>query len=539
MTSGNVTIVSPNVTVNTKAPAKDDKNPYSFVDVMNKNVDRVDKNVASDTKKVSADTSDKKMTNKAESSKSSGDADKASTTKTDVKKETAKTEVKSKDEPKENAAVINDTNEAMTDTVEVEEIPAEVAELINDILSNFQSEVKDVLATALDITEEELENVMQDMGITFADLLSPKQVTELMVEVADVEDSVSLVLDEKLSDALSTVRDLATEAMSEAKMEAPVIKEIEPLTKGSIEIPKEMTEGKMAEVDPVVLEEAVSKASDPKMTAPITKEANESLVQNVSQSEEEPTEGVKVIVNETSKDVKAKNTETSDETVKTDTDNANDKTFTVKQSSDAQSHSNFKGHERHDNNPGQLEANVVVNNQNPEAQVQTTPEARPVISRFQTMSMISQIAEAARVNLEGESTTLEMILNPESLGKIYLNVSSKEGNLKAQLMTENEIVKEALENQMVALKENLNKAGIKVEAVEVSVATHEFEKNLEEGMHQQEEQARQQEEQASKTRKPISINLNNLDEMQGLMSEDDKLMAQMMRDRGNTMSLQA
>ena len=382
----------------------------------------------------------------------------------------------------------------MTDTVEVEEIPAEVAELINDILSNFQSEVKDVLATALDITEEELENVMQDMGITFADLLSPKQVTELMVEVADVEDSVSLVLDEKLSDALSTVRDLATEAMSEAKMEAPVIKEIEPLTKGSIEIPKEMTEGKMAEVDPVVLEEAVSKASDSKMTAPITKEANESLVQNVSQSEEEPTEGVKVIVNETSKDVKAKNTETSDETVKTDTDNANDKTFTVKQSSDAQSHSNFNGHERHDNNPGQLEANVVVNNQNPEAQVQTTPEARPVISRFQTMSMISQIAEAARVNLDGESTTLEMILNPESLGKIYLNVSSKEGNLKAQLMTENEIVKEALENQMVALKENLNKAGIKVEAVEVSVATHEFEKNLEEGMHQQEEQARQQEE---------------------------------------------
>ena len=337
---------------------------------------------------------------------------------------------------------------------------------------------------------------MQDMGITFADLLSPKQVTELMVEVADVEDSVSLVLDEKLSDALSTVRDLATEAMSEAKMEAPVIKEIEPLTKGSIEIPKEMTEGKMAEVDPVVLEEAVSKASDSKMTAPITKEANESLVQNVSQSEEEPTEGVKVIVNETSKDVKAKNTETSDETVKTDTDNANDKTFTVKQSSDAQSHSNFNGHERHDNNPGQLEANVVVNNQNPEAQVQTTPEARPVISRFQTMSMISQIAEAARVNLDGESTTLEMILNPESLGKIYLNVSSKEGNLKAQLMTENEIVKEALENQMVALKENLNKAGIKVEAVEVSVATHEFEKNLEEGMHQQEEQARQQEEQS-------------------------------------------
>ncbi len=536
MTSGNVTIVSPNVTVNTKAPAKDDKNPYSFVDVMNKNVDRVDKNVASDTKKVSADTSDKKMTAKTTDKQSANDTSKAETTKTDSKKETAKTDVKSKDEPKENVAVSTDTNEVMTDTAEVEEIPAEVVELINDILNNFQSEVKDVLVTALDITEDELSDVMQDMGITFADLLNPKQVTELMVEVSGVEDSVSLVLDEKLSDALSTVRDLATEVLTEAKAEAPVIKEIETLTKGNIEIPKEMTEG--TEVDPKVLEEATTKAYDSKMTAPVTEENNDTLVQNVS-PKEEPEDAVKVIVNEDSKEVKTKEDVSKDSTVKAETDNGNDKTFTVEQSSDTQNHSNFKGHERHENNAGQLDANVVVNNQNPEAQVQQTPEARPFMNSFRTMSMISQIAEAARVNLDSETTTLEMILNPESLGKIYLNVSSKQGALKAQLMAENEIVKEALENQMIALKDNLNKAGIKVEAVEVSVATHEFEKNLEEGMHEQEEQRRQQEEQASKTRKPISINLNNLDEMQGLMSEDDKLMAQMMRDRGNTMSLQA
>ena len=132
---------------------------------------------------------------------------------------------------------------------------------------------------------------------------------------------------------------------------------------------------------------------------------------------------------------------------------------------------------------------------------------------------------------------MEMQLNPENLGKIYLNISEKEGVIRAQIAAQNEIVKEALETQMVELRQNLNQQGIKVDAIEVTVATHEFEQNLE-GQAKQEEQARQQmEENQKKARR--SLNLNDLDGLAGLMSEEEELVAKMMRDNGNQVDLTA
>ena len=46
---------------------------------------------------------------------------------------------------------------------------------------------------------------------------------------------------------------------------------------------------------------------------------------------------------------------------------------------------------------------------------------------------------------------MEMQLNPEHLGKIYLNISEREGVIRAQITAQNEAVKEALETQLVEL----------------------------------------------------------------------------------------
>lgn len=71
---------------------------------------------------------------------------------------------------------------------------------------------------------------------------------------------------------------------------------------------------------------------------------------------------------------------------------------------------------------------------------------------------------------------MEMQLNPENLGKVYVNISSKEGVIHAQLAASNEAVRAALETQVADLRQNLNQAGVKVDAVEVTVASHEFER---------------------------------------------------------------
>ena len=108
--------------------------------------------------------------------------------------------------------------------------------------------------------------------------------------------------------------------------------------------------------------------------------------------------------------------------------------------------------------------------------------------------------------------------------------------MSAQIFTQNEAVKEALEQQIVTLKENMNQAGVKVDAVEVSVGSHEFERNLEQEAKQDERQAEEQERASQSTRR---INLNELDELGGVMSEEESLVAQMMAEQGNSIDYTA
>ena len=89
---------------------------------------------------------------------------------------------------------------------------------------------------------------------------------------------------------------------------------------------------------------------------------------------------------------------------------------------------------------------------------------------------------------------------------------------------------------MATLRENLNQQGVKVDAIEVTVSSHGFEKNLDSGQ-QREQQEGEMQEANKKTRR--SIRLDSLDELSGLMTEEEMLVAQIMKDNGNSMDLTA
>ena len=155
-------------------------------------------------------------------------------------------------------------------------------------------------------------------------------------------------------------------------------------------------------------------------------------------------------------------------------------------------------------------------------------------------NVMEQIVESARVTIGADTTKMEMQLNPENLGKIYMEITSKEGTISAKFVAQNDSVREALQAQMADLKQNLYQAGIKVDAVEVTVSSHEFEKNLDENAKQQEqlgEQQEQKEQSGRRTRR--NINLGELDELSGVMSEEESLVSQIMQDNGNSMDLKA
>lgn len=89
--------------------------------------------------------------------------------------------------------------------------------------------------------------------------------------------------------------------------------------------------------------------------------------------------------------------------------------------------------------------------------------------------IVNQVIDQIKLTSGKELTSIEVMLNPERLGSVHVTVSAKNGILTAQIAAQNEQVKTALENQMTTLRENFENQGINVDAVEITVMTHQFE----------------------------------------------------------------
>lgn len=84
--------------------------------------------------------------------------------------------------------------------------------------------------------------------------------------------------------------------------------------------------------------------------------------------------------------------------------------------------------------------------------------------------IVEQIVRQVRIRVLPETTRMELQLNPASLGRVSLQVSSSGGVSNAVMVVENQIAKEALESQMITLKESFAEQGLKVNSVEVTVS---------------------------------------------------------------------
>lgn len=69
-----------------------------------------------------------------------------------------------------------------------------------------------------------------------------------------------------------------------------------------------------------------------------------------------------------------------------------------------------------------------------------------------------------------DKTSLEFMLTPETLGKVTVNVSSKQGILQAEFRVESAEAKAALESQIAELKLNFENQGLKVASVSVMIS---------------------------------------------------------------------
>ena len=384
----------------------------------------------------------------------------------------------------ENRKTVSD---AQTDPVESEEIPPEKMEEIVAMLGTAVSDMMQEIADAFGISVEELQGIMQEIGMEPASVLNQGRLGELLLKVAGAEDSYALLTDSELyenyQELLGKLETVLQETGEELDMENEQLKEtlenlgetLRPRDEILMEVLKE-------ESEEVQLQEKETVQEQPE-------EANDASLQTDAQPEK--VSGP------------AKEPQTEAEGGK------------QREHSDRSDHGNLFTQDARTQFQPQFGT-----------QVQQTGAASEAWST-DTQDIMRQIMDFMRIQVKADTSNLEMQLHPESLGTLQIHLASKGGVVTANFIAQNEAVKAALESQMVQLKESFEQQGVKVEAIEVTVQSHAFERNLDQGRGQNSEQ-----DQSSKRTRTRRINLSDAPVVESL-EEEDALAAEMMAASGS------
>lgn len=411
-----------------------------------------------------------------------------------------------------------------TDDADMQKVDQAVEEFAKEV----QKEVKELLG----VDDAQLEAAMKELGLTYQDLMDPVNLANLVMNLTGEEDQLGLLMNADFQELMQNVEVLSKNLLQELGMTpqeaAEVFAQLEQnAAQITEEVPQQMQEVtdtqadvlKVQQTDDVQITEQKSQVTGLTETNAAATESVESdgNVQNV---EEPVSQEVRVENDQTASQQEGQQEEAPENSMTTEDD------ASLLQQNDTTEKSIFTEHTFQQTVQTIRTDNITA--------APTTAVPHNVV--FNTLDVIRQVSEFTRVMYQGDTTSMEMQLNPENLGKIYVQVTAKEGVVTAHLAVQNEIVKEALENQTIQLRENMNQQGIKVEAVEVTIASHEFERNLEQ--NQQGSAQDEQREQASKSPRR-NISMNQLDELSGLMSEEEMLVAKIMRDNGNSVDFTA
>lgn len=396
----------------------------------------------------------------------------------------------------------------------------ELQNQLEDTKDAFETGVKEILKDELGVSDEQVEDAMSILGLQWMDLLNPASLSQLVTQLTGTEDACSLLMSEEFTNIMQNTEALVqnlSETLGISKDEWVALQnQLAELTADFNET-VDMADGGVQEIAPQT-DATITSQDTTVMAATVQMTHTTEETQNV-QPEEETEDAAPVIQVNASEDAQTENNVS---------ENASGEMGEPAAQSQKTKESSVNEHAQN------MEFQVRA-----EQQTVAPEEVNKVASRttIDVQDIMNQITEFAKVNLSPENSSIEMQLNPENLGKVYVNISSKEGVIHAQLAASNEAVRAALETQVADLRQNLNQAGVKVDAVEVTVASHEFEKNLEQNQESEKQQGERQQEQSGGRRR--NLNLSSLDGLSGLMTEEETLAAQMMRENGNSMDVTA
>ena len=398
-----------------------------------------------------------------------------------------------------------DGNGMTTEAKDVQTQDTETQETVEKAAEELVGEIADVM----DIPLEKVEEAMEVLGLTAVDLFDPANLKQLLLNLADNTDELALVTDETLYGNLQELFQAVNETLGALQEE--------------FGLSAEELEALMAQMS--AAEKSVE-AEEPVLTIPGTEEPEVSVEgmkdYAVSVQKDGGTVQIKVTVDDASGEKHVS------EQV-TDTGKPETTPVLKKESADT-------GHQGEEHAAGNNAGSAFLQNLTGRMEEVEAPAERPVYTQPEANQIMDQIVEYMKFNIKPETQEMEMQLHPASLGTVHVQIAAKDGAITAQFAAQNETVKAVLETQMIQLKEQFEEQGIKVEAVEVTVANHAYGEQF----GGERDAADQNGENAKKGARRINLNLDEIEE-EGMEELDDseRIAVEMMQANGNTVDYTA
>ena len=408
------------------------------------------------------------------------------TTDKTVKDDSGKTEDAA--QQSDNKAVDSANVEARSDEA-VEEVEESAKELVQRI------------ADEMDVTPEEVEAAMAALGLMPVELFDINNLRQLMLAIAGNANELALVTDATLYDNMQNLFEAVEETLESLQEELGLSKE----ELGAL------------------MDQIISLNED-------------ELAQEIESADEMPEvnlEGMKdytVMVHKDGETVQ----------VKVTVDDASGAKSVQEEVTDIPKAEMQDGHKTRERDAsadsGREEGNAFMQSFDKPVEVTETPA--PVSAGYQavqTEDIMNQIMDYMRINLKADVQEMELQLHPASLGTVNVQIAAKDGAVTAHFTTQNEAVRAVIETQLIQLKQQFEEQGIKVDAVEVTVAGHEY------GQQFSQENGDTAQKQGKSGKSTRRINLDEIDEETDLeqMEESERIAVEMMQASGSTVDFTA
>ena len=407
------------------------------------------------------------------------------------------------------------------DEEKIKDLAEEISEITNQIVDKIKSE--------FEVTDEEIEEAMEVLGLTIADLTKPTELRNLLMELTGTTDSIELLTNVELYDSVKEVTDFASNLFTEVAKDFSLSTEqlteminTESFEEALNEVDVSVTSNEAeTEADAeVVSEVTVDKTTDAALAFENSDKANANEIKPVDSNNSNESEEVPIDTEKKAPDKIEKPESFAQSNL------MNDEAMNVR--SENRKNFNFDNSNNQDLSLGQT---GTVTNQT----VNTVGDIVETVTSYttgtDTDNIMRQVTDYVKVHISEDVTKMEIELHPASLGTVNMQINSQNGQITAHLTVQNELVKSVLETQMIKLQETFDEQGTKVSAIEVTVA--EYSLNSQSDNNYSEE--RNGRNYGSKKK---GINLNEIGSLDEL-DEEEQLEAKVMEMNGSSVNYTA